>query len=107
MQEPYLCGEIAVIHNSQYPPTTYRDPLLLTDLASDVGTGPEVDGPEEMGQAAHDTTVTNCLGILPNDVTWDKPGYNAWGGGGIIVHTCAKVILILSKQAREYSISPK
>ena len=57
--------------------TTHRDPLLLTDLASDVGTGPEVDGEDKVCQATQETTVTNCLSILPNDVAWAEVGDDA------------------------------
>lgn len=56
---------------------THRDPLLLTDFASDVSTGPEANGPEVGSETTQATTVTNCFSVLPNGVAWAEIGDDA------------------------------
>ena len=55
-------------HQSLINNRTYRDPLLLTDLPSDVNTGPEVDGLYEVSKTAQNTAVTYSLCILADDI---------------------------------------
>lgn len=49
---------------------TYRNSFLFTDLASDVDTGPNVDGFKEVGQGTDTATVSHSLSILTDDVAW-------------------------------------
>lgn len=47
---------------------TYTDSLLLTNLSSDMGTGPQVDEGEEGGECTDAAAISNSLSILPNNV---------------------------------------
>ena len=49
---------------------TYIDPLLLTNLSSDMGTSPKVDEGKEGCKRTDATAVSYSLSILPNDITW-------------------------------------
>ena len=56
---------------------TYWNSFLLPDLASDMGTGPEVDWPEVMGQATQAAAVSYSLCILADDVARAEVGDDA------------------------------
>ena len=74
MQEPYNTDIRGATPSTWF---TYRNPLLLSNLASDVHTSPQADWPEEVGEATQNAAVSNCLCILANDVARAEINDNA------------------------------
>ena len=65
--------------------TRALDALLLTDLASDGDTSPQVDGPDELGESAQDAAVSHSLRVLAEDVAGAEVGDDA--GGAVVEAT--------------------
>ena len=61
-------AEVATPHAQQVLDTGALDSLLLSDLATDVYAGPEVDDGHVQGERAEDTAVTDRLSVLPEGV---------------------------------------
>ena len=70
------------------------DALLLTDLASDGGTGPDVQQWDELGESAQDTTVAHRLGVLPEGVAGAEVGDDA---GRAVVETAEDPVTPLAR----------
>ena len=65
--------------------TRALDALLLTDLASDGDTGPQVDGPDELRESAKNAAVPHGLCVLAEDVAGAEVGDDA--GGAVVEAT--------------------
>ena len=70
------------------------DPLLLANLASDGDAGPQVQAGHELGERAKNTAVTNCFGILPEDVAGTEVGDDA---GRAVVETAKNPVTPLAR----------
>ena len=57
---------------------TYIDALLLSDLATNVGTGIKVHWSNEVDQTTETATITNSLSRLAKDVARAKVGDDTW-----------------------------
>lgn len=73
---------IPTAHASEH--YTYTNSLLITDLASDVGTAVEVDGETPMCNTTETAAVSYRLSILADDVAGTEIGYDAYKGGKIM-----------------------
>ena len=72
-------AESAAPHAHEVLDTRALDPLLLTDLATDRDTGPQVEEWHELGEGAQDATVSDGLCVLPEDVARAEVGDDARG----------------------------
>ena len=63
---------------------TYSNSLLVTDLASDVSTGVQVDGEDEVGQTTQHAAVSYSLCILTNDVARAEMCNDTYGAERIV-----------------------
>lgn len=68
--------------------------LLLTDLASDLNTSPQVEEGHELREGAEEAAVSDCLGILPEDVAWAEIGDDA---GRAVVKTTKDSVTPLAR----------
>ena len=69
--------------------TRALDALLLTDLASDGGTSPQVEQGDELGESAQDAVVADGLCVLAEDVAGAEVGDDA--GGAVVEATESSV----------------
>lgn len=65
------------MHSNFKKENTYRNSLLITDLAPHVCPGVKTDGEKEVGKATQTATVTNYFSILPHNVAWAEVGDDA------------------------------
>lgn len=56
---------------------SYLDPLLLSNLAPDLGPGVDADGPQDGQTAVHAAALAHCLGVLAGRETRHKVGDDA------------------------------
>ena len=65
-------------HHQQILDASSFNALLLTDLATNLSSAPQVQQRDELGESVHDTTFTQLFGILSENVAWAKIGDDAW-----------------------------
>ena len=65
-------------HHQQILDASSFNALLLTDLATNLSSAPQVQQRDELGESVHDTTFTQLFGILSENVAGAKIGDDAW-----------------------------
>lgn len=64
-------------HHQQILDASSFNALLLTDLATNLSSAPQVQQRDELGESVHDTTFTQLFGILSENVAGAKIGDDA------------------------------
>ena len=75
------------------------NPLLITDLATDGGTGPEIEQRDELGECAQEAAVANCFGVLSEDVARAEVGDDA---GRAVVETAEDSVGPIARHGQSF-----
>ena len=70
------------------------NPLLITDLASDGHTSPQVQQRDELGECAQEAAIADCFGVLSEDVARAEVGDDA---GRAVVETAEDSVAPLAR----------